>query len=420
VAATAVVLLACAWAGWLVAPAPTTPAEGPPPAAPEEEALDRLLQRAKAPREKLLDLRQEVLAFRREHPALRPERVAELLKSLPSPLDKVDDSWVPKKERFAWQPKELTAVLGVRRSLPKNAALAVVISPDGRQVAGGWEDGQVKVWDLAGSGPESPTTHRGHGGRVTALAYAPDGKLLASGGQDGTVTVWDAGKATPIKKLPGQTSPVAVLAFAPDGKSVAIGSWDGAVRLWEPATGKSQEVWKAPDGARARALSFLPGGGLACGSDSGATAVVPFGPVGQAGKSAAGAQLPPGAAVLAFAPDGRSLLAGGGDGSLHLFTRSGDGWKRGAGLGKKTWSVNAAAFSTDSRTVAVVGNDGQAALWEAPTGKLVREWPLRWPIFDVAFASDSRHVVTANANGTLYLLRVAGPVAAASEKTASR
>jgi WD40 repeat protein len=66
-----------------------------------------------------------------------------------------------------------------------------------------------------------------------------------------------------------------------------------------------------------------------------------------------------------------------------------------------------------------VGDDGQASLWEVPSGKLLREWSLRWPIFDVAFASDSRHLVTANANGTLYLLRVAGPSAARREATAA-
>jgi formylglycine-generating enzyme required for sulfatase activity len=54
--------------------------------------------------------------------------------------------------------------------------------------------------------------------------------------------------------------------------------------------------------------------------------------------------------------------------------------------------------------------DGRVILSESASGATLREWHLPCPVHSVAFAADGRHLATANANGTVYILRIAeGP-----------
>jgi hypothetical protein len=49
-----------------------------------------------------------------------------------SPLDELDPASIPADERFAWQPKELVAVLGEHRMRHWSFLRDVAISPDGK------------------------------------------------------------------------------------------------------------------------------------------------------------------------------------------------------------------------------------------------------------------------------------------------
>ena len=62
------------------------------------------------------------------------------------------------------------------------------------------------------------------------------------------------------------------------------------------------------------------------------------------------------------------------------------------------------AVGPDGARFATVDSTGQVRAWETKTGKQVREWELRMPIGGLAFTPDGKHVVSANGNGTLYLL----------------
>jgi len=57
------------------------------------------------------------------------------------------------------------------------------------QVAAGYFDGNVKIWDL--DTQTAKVTFHGHRSAVTALRYNKDATLLASGSNDTEIVVWD-------------------------------------------------------------------------------------------------------------------------------------------------------------------------------------------------------------------------------------
>src|SRR5262249_34636005 len=114
------------------------------------------------------------------------------------------------------------------------------LSPDGRTVFVSYDkpaEARVRAYDAETGQERFPV--RGRTGAVHTVAVSPDGRALASGYNDGTVRLWDlAGwrpgeSSPPIRvKLEGHTAMVCSVAFSPDGKLLASGRHHGLIRLW--------------------------------------------------------------------------------------------------------------------------------------------------------------------------------------------
>lgn len=170
----------------------------------------------------------------------------------------------------------------------------LAFSPDSKVLFSGWQDGRIRVWEVA-TGRLLRALQLPGRDQVTALALSPDGKVLATGAvelgeekptpsMEQTIRVWNAvtGKrllnlrgpmSYPFKPVfPGFQLPVMALTFSPDGKflvSTHMGR-EGPVRLWEAASGQEVQPLPSVTGAGLSGLAFSPVGKvLATGNYSG-------------------------------------------------------------------------------------------------------------------------------------------------------
>jgi WD40 repeat protein len=171
---------------------------------------------------------------------------------------------------------------------------------------------EVRLWDLT-TGEELPPLPAPPA--VTALDLSPDGLWVATGHADRSGMLWSLPERRPVARRVFRAVPRGVV-FAPDGRTLALGVGH-AVALWDVPGGRPRCVVKARQGMVNNA---------------------------------------------AFAPDGRTLLTAGQDGTVAWWDAN-----TGAERARLDWGLGTAgavAFAPDGLTAACGGDHGRVVLWD--------------------------------------------------------
>jgi len=231
------------------------------------------------------------------------------------------------------------------------ALVSLAYSPDGKRLAVGSADYRITLLDLINR--KVLHSYVAHDGEVTALAFSPDGMRLASASHDRTVKVWDSSSGKKLLTLAGHSGPVEAVAYAADGKSIASAIDKTHIRLWDASTGKTLRTL---DSRVARAEDIV---------------VETHNHIPYLDEFSEG--MPGRVLSLAFSPDGKRLASGSQEGFINQ-------WDLASGK-KQTMVPRRSVYDTDDRALKVMySGDGKelvsihtgkgyAQKWDSETGK---------------------------------------------------
>ncbi len=267
----------------------------------------------------------------------------------------------------------------------------VAFAPDGRTLATASEGDAVILWDVTDRArPQrlgQPLT--GHADFVRGVAFAPDGRTLAVGSADHTVILWDVTDRArpqrlgqPLNAYHSHFGLSFMLEFAREGHTLATNDEDDTVILWDvtdPARPQplGQPRLDHPNPLLRTMTLASDGHTLAVAGadninvDKGGikTTVILWDLTDPARPHQRGQPLTVYtelAVVMAFAPDGHTLVTAGESGRVIFWdlTDPARPQQRGQALNTHTASVTSVAFAPDGRTLATASRDTTVILWD--------------------------------------------------------
>jgi WD40 repeat protein/serine/threonine protein kinase len=260
---------------------------------------------------------------------------------------------------------------------------------DGQRLATASVDGTVRIWDvrMKSAAPLLSTNTAG----IRVVKLSPDSNWFACNGADG-LELRDAPSGALLKQLP-MNQPVAFLDISRDGRRIVGCGQAGRTMVWDAQSGAplfppvefGADVYGLFTPDARRILIFSEKATLrVCEAETGR----------QIGPTLTNASP---AVAASFSPDDHSLVVTTDTGTIEVWS-----WPDGR-LVEKTARhhkdvVWAARLSPDGRLLVTASRDRTAAVWDAGTGKLIRELQHEQQVYTASFSPDRARIVTGDAS----------------------
>ena len=303
-----------------------------------------------------------------------------------------------------------------KTTITKHSRIApLAYLPDGNTIATG-ESGGFGLWDASTRKRETLTTIRG-----TPIAYSPEGNTIATKNWNDTVQLWDAktGKRKTTLKhtnlihllFTDREYEISSAVFAPDGNTVVtVGEYythdEGTIYLWHVRTGKRKIIYEGDN--YHSVVAFSPDGRTIVSGDLGGK-IRFWNPVTGELEATITTQHTSSVKSLVYSPDGRTIAISKRNTNVVRL------WDIATGENTITLTghigeVSAIAYSPDGRTIATGSHDRTVRLWNANTGKHKTTFTGYTRITSLIYSPDGRTLVSGNWDHTV-LWEVTSPPA---------
>src|SRR5262249_51762962 len=132
----------------------------------------------------------------------------------------------------------------------------ISLSPDGTKLAGGGNDGKVKVWNTADG--KVLFDMAGHAGPVTGVSFSANNQIIASCGADRTVKFWNPATGQLMGSVGAPAAAARGVLMTPNNAAAYSIGEDGTIKFWTVPTAAPKPLPPAAD--QVTAVGFLPDG----------------------------------------------------------------------------------------------------------------------------------------------------------------
>jgi WD40 repeat protein/serine/threonine protein kinase len=312
-----------------------------------------------------------------------------------------------------------------------SGARTLTFTPDGATLVTGASDDLVFSWDVAD--PENvgePRIVSDYGVNVWSVAVHPTDGSVAVSYDDGAIRVFDLASGTEKRRLDWDdgSGGINAVAFSPDGTKLVASNRSGRLNGW--ATADYEKLWDpldTPEGPKLWEIVFSPDGSTFATSGDRPVAYLHDAETGLPieGKvfgdltfDEDGTEQTPTATALkgiAFSADGRRLIAGSAAGTVHTWAIDDPSEPPTTSAVRHSDAVEHGDISIDGTVFATVGDDKRLRLWRAGDVPLFEGFDgIPNGAYGAAFDPTGNRLAVGDGDGGLHIVDLDDPAVRSS------